>query len=116
MSISGHTDSSPYAGKTFTNWELSSKRALLARRVLEYSGVQRDQVIQVTGMADQAPYIADDPAAAANRRIEILVMTSAAETQIRQMMGISSEQPQPNEELESAKNIAEANKPRMRYR
>ncbi|MEZ9197116.1 flagellar motor protein MotB [Shewanella sp. 10N.286.54.B9] len=116
MSISGHTDSSPYAGKTFTNWELSSKRALLARRVLEYSGVKRDQVIQVTGMADQAPYIAEDPAAAANRRIEMLVMTSDAETQLRQMMGISSEQPKSDAEIDHAKQVAEANKPRMRYR
>lgn len=115
ITISGHTDSSQYAGKVFTNWELSSKRALLARRVLEYGGLRRSQVIQVTGMADQAPYIINDPAAAANRRIEVLVMTSEAEEQLRQMMGVPSKQSTSGEELQQAKQVAEANQPRARY-
>ncbi|PKH57284.1 hypothetical protein CXF83_02820 [Shewanella sp. Choline-02u-19] len=114
ITISGHTDSTPYAGNKFTNWELSSKRALLARRVLEYGGLKRQQVIQITGMADQAPYV-DDPAAAANRRIEVLIMTSDAETQLRQMMGLPQEKPAPKENLIKAKHIAEANQPRTRY-
>ncbi|MCU8045282.1 MULTISPECIES: flagellar motor protein MotB [unclassified Shewanella] len=87
MVISGHTDSTPYAGSLFTNWELSSERALLARRVLERGGVKRDQVIQVTGMADQVPYITSDTAAAANRRIEALILTSSAERLLRGMIG-----------------------------
>ena len=87
MVISGHTDSTPYAGSLFTNWELSSERALLARRVLERGGVKRDQVIQVTGMADQVPYITSDTAAAANRRIEALILTSSAEQLLRGMIG-----------------------------
>lgn len=87
MVISGHTDSTPYAGDLFTNWELSSERALLARRVLERGGVKRDQVIQVTGMADQIPYITTDTAAAANRRIEALILTSSAEQLLRGMIG-----------------------------
>ncbi|MCU8014422.1 flagellar motor protein MotB [Shewanella sp. SM74] len=89
MVISGHTDSTPYAGSLFTNWELSSERALLARRVLERGGVKRDQVIQVTGMADQVPYITSDTAAAANRRIEALILTSSAEQLLRGMIGAS---------------------------
>ncbi|MFT5787963.1 MAG: chemotaxis protein MotB [Shewanella sp.] len=115
ITISGHTDSSPYAGKEFTNWELSSKRALLARRVLEYGGLRRHQVIQVTGMANQVPYITEDPAAAANRRIEVLVMTSDAENQLRQMIGLPKEKQTPEDNLTKAKNIAEANQPRTRY-
>ncbi|ABZ78808.1 OmpA/MotB domain protein [Shewanella halifaxensis HAW-EB4] len=115
ITISGHTDSSPYAGKKFTNWELSSKRALLARRVLEYGGLRRHQVIQVTGMADQAPYVIKDPAAAANRRIEVLVMTSDAENQLRQMMGQPLKTTAPSDNLQQAKQIAEANQPRARY-
>lgn len=115
MSISGHTDSTPFAGKTFTNWELSSNRALLARRVLEYAGVANHQVIQVTGMADQAPYVAHDPAAAANRRIEMIIMTTDAENQLRQMTGVPAEKPTPSKELINAKKIAEANQPRSRY-
>ncbi|MEZ9594344.1 flagellar motor protein MotB [Shewanella sp. 10N.261.52.F9] len=115
ITISGHTDSSPYAGKSFTNWELSSKRALLARRVLEYGGINRNQVIQVTGMADQVPYIAEDPAAAANRRIEVLVMTSAAENQLKQMMGLTVEDSAAKSVLKQAKQVAEANQTRVRY-
>lgn len=115
ISISGHTDSTPYAGKTFTNWELSSKRALLARRVLEYGGVNRDQVIQVTGMADQVPYFAEDPAAAANRRIEMLVLTTSAESQIREMAGLPSIKPDVDPRLTEAQNMAEDNRPRARY-
>ena len=115
ISISGHTDSTPYAGKTFTNWELSSQRALLARRVLEYGGVKRDQVIQVTGMADQVPYIDNDPAAAANRRIEILVLTSSAESQIREMAGLPKAAPKTDSRLNQAKKAAENNRPRTRY-
>ena len=115
ISISGHTDSTPYAGKTFTNWELSSKRALLARRVLEYGGVKRDQVIQVTGMANQAPYIMNDPAAAANRRIEMLVLTSSAESQIREMAGLPKVMSGADSKLTEAKNAAQNNRPRTRY-
>lgn len=89
MVITGHTDSTPYAGDLFTNWELSSERALLARRMLERGGVKRNQVIQVTGMADQIPYITNDTAAAANRRIEALILTSSAEQLLRGMIGSS---------------------------
>ncbi|MEC4725942.1 OmpA family protein [Shewanella sp. D64] len=115
ISISGHTDSTPYAGKTFTNWELSSKRALLARRVLEYSGIKHNQVIQVTGMADQAPYIKSDPAAAANRRIEMLVLTTLAEQQIREMTGLPQMNSTPDPKLKRAQQLAEDNQPRSRY-
>ncbi|QFU20460.1 OmpA family protein [Shewanella eurypsychrophilus] len=115
ISISGHTDSTPYAGKTFTNWELSSQRALLARRVLEYGGVKRNQVIQVTGMADQVPYITDDHAAAANRRIEMLVLTSTAETQIREMAGLPSKPAKVDSRLTQAQEAATDNQPRTRY-
>lgn len=115
ISISGHTDSTAYTGKTFTNWELSSKRALSARRVLEYAGIKRDQVIQVTGMADQAPYMKNNPAAAANRRIEMFVLTTSAEQQIRAMTGIAQEENDTDFRLKQARDIAEKNQPRARY-
>ncbi|MCE9686213.1 OmpA family protein [Shewanella sp. AS16] len=115
MVISGHTDSAPYAGSLFTNWELSSKRALLARRVLEYGGVKRQQVIQVTGMADQVPYVAADTAAAANRRIEVLILTSSTEQLIRDMVGVPAEVLEAGVQVQDAKQRATANQPRMRY-
>ncbi|GIU41546.1 flagellar motor protein MotB [Shewanella algidipiscicola] len=115
MVISGHTDSTPYAGTVFTNWELSSKRALLARRVLEYGGVKRQQVIQVTGMADQVPYVSDEPAAAANRRIEVLILTSSTEQLIRDMVGVPAEVLDAGVDVQEAKQQAKANQPRVRY-
>ncbi|NRD72023.1 OmpA family protein [Shewanella sp. VB17] len=115
ISISGHTDSSAYMGKTFTNWELSSKRALSARRVLEYAGIKRNQVIQVTGMADQSPYVKKDPTAAANRRIEMLVLTTFAEQQIRAMTGLPPENTPADSRLEKARMLADKNQPRARY-
>lgn len=115
ISISGHTDSSTYIGKTFTNWELSSQRALMARRVLEYGGVKRNQIVQVTGMADQAPFIVNDPTANANRRIEMLVLTKTAENQIKEMAGFPSKTISSDPRLEQAKKLAENNQPRTRY-
>jgi chemotaxis protein MotB len=115
MVISGHTDSTPYAGSEFTNWELSSKRALLARRVLEFGGVKRNQVIQVTGMADQVAYIPHEPAAAANRRIEVLILTSTTEQLIREMVGVPAEQLDAGINLQDAKLQAELALPRVRY-
>ncbi|MGS0727602.1 flagellar motor protein MotB, partial [Shewanella sp. 0m-11] len=57
----------------------------------------------------------DDTAAAANRRIEVLVMTSDAENQLRQMMGQPIQPATPDDNVQQAKNIAEANQPRTRY-
>ncbi|OBT05336.1 hypothetical protein A9267_15870 [Shewanella sp. UCD-FRSSP16_17] len=119
LSISGHTDSLPFAGSTFTNWELSSQRALLARRILEAGGVDYKQVVQVTGMADQSPYVPDEPAAAANRRIELLVLTQEAEDSLRMMTGLQSRHSKDNQDInlkvDSAIKAAEQNMPRTRY-
>ncbi|MFS1436543.1 flagellar motor protein MotB [Shewanella sp. 10N.286.48.A6] len=119
LSISGHTDSLPFAGTSFTNWELSSQRALLARRILEAGGVRYKQVVQVTGMADQSPYVLDDSAAAANRRIELLVLTKEAEKSLRMMTGLQSRHSEGNSQInnkvDKAIQAAEDNIPRARY-
>ncbi|WP_144212008.1 flagellar motor protein MotB [Shewanella donghaensis] len=119
LSISGHTDSLPFAGSTFTNWELSSKRALLARRILETGGMGYKQVVQVTGMADQSLYVLDDPGAAANRRIELLVLTKKAEDELRMMTGQQSRYTPNNapisNKVDQAIKAAEDNTPRVRY-
>ena len=82
ISITGHTDALPYNGKRFTNWELSSERALMARRALAYGGMKSNQFLQVTGMADMAPFNKKSPNSPENRRIEILVMTKATSEKI----------------------------------
>lgn len=77
--IGGHTDSQQYAGHAYTNWELSSERASAARRVLESSGVRHDQVRRVTGYADTIPAEGKDPKDPMNRRISIVVLSTATE-------------------------------------
>lgn len=74
ISIEGHTDSKPYAGRTdYSNWELSADRANAARRLMQESGVRTDQVTQVRGFADQAPRVPDNPAEPSNRRVSLIV-------------------------------------------
>ena len=54
LSIEGHTDAKPFAGKSsYSNWELSADRANAARRLMQQSGLRPDQVSQVRGFADQ---------------------------------------------------------------
>jgi chemotaxis protein MotB len=77
--IGGHTDSAQYADKSYTNWELSADRANAARRVLEASGVRPNQVQKVTGYADTVPLTGRDPQDPQNRRISIVVLSSATE-------------------------------------
>ncbi|GGG94148.1 flagellar motor protein MotB [Silvibacterium dinghuense] len=74
ISIEGHTDSQPYAGKSdYTNWELSADRANAARRLMQESGLKGNQVSQVRGYADQRLRVPADPLDPSNRRISVIV-------------------------------------------
>ena len=74
LSIEGHTDSKPYAGRhEYGNWELSTDRANAARRLMQNSDLRADQVTQVRGYADQMPRKKDQPLDASNRRISVIV-------------------------------------------
>jgi chemotaxis protein MotB len=77
--IEGHTDSKPFAGKIYTNWELSSDRANTARRLMQQIGVRPDQVVEVRGFADQHLFKPDDPTHPSNRRISLIVKYRTAE-------------------------------------
>jgi chemotaxis protein MotB len=77
--IGGHTDAVKYPDQTYTNWELSADRANSARRVLEASGVQPGQVQRVIGYADSVPLENHEPTDPQNRRISIVVLSSATE-------------------------------------
>jgi chemotaxis protein MotB len=79
ISITGHTDATPYAGsRDYTNWELSADRANAARRVLVASGYPADEIGRVVGLADSAPMDRAHPLSPVNRRISIIVMTREA--------------------------------------
>lgn len=72
--LSGHTDAVPFANNdTYDNWDLSSDRANATRRVFEASGVDRNRIIRVSGMADTQLLKPENPEDPSNRRISIMV-------------------------------------------
>jgi chemotaxis protein MotB len=86
--ISGHTDAVPYRGKSgYDNWNLSGDRALRARNVLVDTGTPAGNVLQVAAQADVMPLRPQDPENGANRRIELLLLTSRAERLYRELFG-----------------------------
>ncbi|WDI31525.1 flagellar motor protein MotB [Hyphococcus flavus] len=75
MAIVGHTDAHAFStSANYTNWELSTDRALAARRLMIKNGIPLSQIVQVTGKADTEPF-SDDPYAPQNRRIAITLLT-----------------------------------------
>jgi chemotaxis protein MotB len=80
LSITGHTDTTPYAGVTgYTNWDLSTDRANAARRALESAGLDTERISRVVGLASSVLFDKQNPRSAVNRRISIVVMTQQAE-------------------------------------
>jgi chemotaxis protein MotB len=79
ISLTGHTDATPYAGVSgFTNWDLSTDRANAARRAIEGSGFPTDRISRVVGMGSSVLFDKENPRSAVNRRISIVVMTREA--------------------------------------
>ena len=74
IAISGYTDSTPFPDRRYTNWELSSERALITRRILTDAGVPETRIERVVGRSSQEPLDPSDPAAAQNRRISIVLL------------------------------------------
>jgi chemotaxis protein MotB len=82
--IEGHTDSRPFSdSQTYGNWELSTDRANMSRRLMQTSGVRPNQVAQVRGYADQSLRKPLQPEDASNRRITLII----------QNLGKSEQQP-----------------------
>jgi len=78
LSVSGHTDSTPFRfGNTYGNWELSTDRANASRRALMEAGVDAKRFRLVTGQADQQPLLVADPFHPSNRRISIVLLRDA---------------------------------------
>ncbi|WP_417666015.1 flagellar motor protein MotB [Pseudidiomarina sp.] len=78
ITISGHTDSLPYAGGEtgYSNWELSADRANESRKALLAGGYESDRLLLVMGAADRIPLDGTEPEDPRNRRITIVVHTS----------------------------------------
>jgi chemotaxis protein MotB len=71
--VEGHTDSKPFGGAEYTNWELSADRANSARRVMQMHGIRPEQVAQVRGFADMQLFKKNDPTHDSNRRVTVIV-------------------------------------------
>lgn len=84
LTISGHTDAMRYASgdRDYSNWELSADRANAARKALVAGSLVENKVKRVLGLADTVNLIKDDPSAAVNRRISLLVLNRRAERRI----------------------------------
>jgi chemotaxis protein MotB len=104
VAIEGHTDSTPYGGADYSNWELSSDRANAARRILVKNGLSPDRISQVRGFADQRPLMKDDPTNPSNRRISIIVRNQGLDLQEEK----SAEAPVAGEEKAAAGSEAKA--------
>jgi len=72
--IEGHTDAKPFSkdGED-SNWELSTDRANAARKLMVANGVPDQKVAQVRGFAERNLRHPEDPEAASNRRVSVIV-------------------------------------------
>jgi chemotaxis protein MotB len=72
--IEGHTDALSYKSNKYTNWELSTARASVARSEMEALGLNPDRISMVSGYAATKPLIKDNPNDPRNRRVSIVVL------------------------------------------
>ena len=79
LSISGHTSSSVLVSNNaqYSNWELSADRANAARRFMIEEGITKDQFASVVAKADTEPLNPDNPYAAPNSRINIVLLRNS---------------------------------------
>src|SRR5690606_34294992 len=84
LTVAGHTDSIQYATgeREYSNWELSADRANAARKELVAGGMDEPKIKQILGLAASVSLVKDNPAAAVNRRISIVVLNQRAERRI----------------------------------
>ncbi len=74
--VRGHTDGRPFRSETYDNWRLSSARAQMAYYMLVRAGLDEKRLDRIEGYADRQPR-SQDPKAAENRRIEILLRSKS---------------------------------------
>ena len=74
VAIEGHTDSLVYKGTSYSNWELSTERALMTRKILERFGLDSLRLTRVAGYADTMLLVKEDGKDPRNRRISIILL------------------------------------------
>lgn len=73
--IEGHADAT--GGGAYSPFDLTTARANAARRIMETAGLKSKRIAGVSGRGASAPLYPEDPYAAANRRIEIILERAA---------------------------------------
>ena len=87
LSITGHTDATPYVERDdYGNWELSSDRANAARRALLRGGIASQQIARVEGFSSSILFDKSEPFNPINRRIAIIVLKRSAALRIEQQV------------------------------
>lgn len=104
ISVTGHTDATPYgASAAYTNWELSADRANAARRALQEGQYPETKIATVQGMGSASPLLPDDAADPINRRIAIILLKKVVSDALGRSSGVSSQdlmrEPLPQEPL-----------------
>jgi len=74
LSVTGHTDADELPSD---NWRLSAQRANSARRELAAQGMPNQRFETVVGKADSDLLVPDEPTAAQNRRVSIVLLRRA---------------------------------------
>lgn len=104
LTIAGHTDAVQYASgeRLYSNWELSADRANSARQELVAGGMEEKKIKRVLGLSSSVSLIKDDPNAAVNRRISIVVLNKSAEERIDAQNAAASSDARLHEALQPA--------------
>lgn len=76
--LRGFTDARRFKSKAYDNWRLSTDRAHIAYYMLTRAGIKAERFERIEGYADTRLRVPDDPLAARNRRIEILLRNKTA--------------------------------------
>lgn len=82
ISVEGHANTLPVSGRYATNWELSADRATqVLRHLVERAGMPANRIRSV-GYGDTRPLVAgsDEAAMTANRRVDLVILSSAPDT------------------------------------
>ncbi|MCD0501964.1 flagellar motor protein MotB [Bordetella petrii] len=84
LSIAGHTDATQYARgeRAYSNWELSADRANASRQELVAGGMAEGKLMRIQGLSSSMSLVKDDPYAAVNRRISLVVLNRRTQQQI----------------------------------
>lgn len=87
IEVEGHTDAQPYGGTGYTNWDLSSDRALALYHALCTGGVNESQIVGIKGFAATRLKNRTDPRHYSNRRVSILLPFKSKLGQIEGLPG-----------------------------